>query len=232
LAGISGSAYLLILAIFLVGIFHTIVPDHWLPIAVIARQQNWSRIQTVRAALIAGTGHVISTLLIGLVFWGIGTIFARTAGDYVNTLASLALVGFGAWIAWSSWKEMRSNVAHHHKHGHVTHDHNHFHRHAHYHRHGQNKSHSRTALLLILGSSPMLEGIPAFFAAAPYGAWVIFAMSLVFALGTILTYVVLCVYSTAVLQSARLGVIEPYGEVLSGLVIMAVGFVFWAFPII
>src|SRR6185369_8570826 len=37
----------------------------------------------------------------------------------------------------------------------------------HLHSHGTS---GRTALLLVLGSSPMVEGIPAFFAAAKYGS--------------------------------------------------------------
>ena len=39
------------------------------------------------------------------------------------------------------------------------------------------KTTARTALLLILGSSPMVEGIPAFFAAGKYGVGVIGAMA-------------------------------------------------------
>lgn len=52
----------------------------------------------------------------------------------------------------------------------------HYGNHDHHHGHDHDRSHeiarktsSRTALLLILGSSPMVEGIPAFFAAAKYG---------------------------------------------------------------
>jgi nickel/cobalt transporter (NicO) family protein len=76
-------------------------------------------------------------------------------------------------------------------------------------------------LLLILGSSPMVEGIPAFFAVGKYGVAVISAMAVVFALSTIVTYVVLCVYSTAGLQRVRLGAFQRYGEVLSGAFIAA-----------
>jgi hypothetical protein len=39
----------------------------------------------------------------------------------------------------------------------------------------------RTALLLILGSSPMVEGIPAFFAASTYGVPLLATMAAVFA---------------------------------------------------
>jgi hypothetical protein len=97
----------------------------------------------------------------------------------------------------------------------------------HEHRH---KMTARTALLVILGSSPMVEGIPAFFAAAKYGVGLIIAMSVVFALSTIVTYVVLCVYSAAGLQRVRLGAVERYGEVLSGAFISLVGVAFWIWP--
>ncbi len=99
----------------------------------------------------------------------------------------------------------------------------------HQHRH---KTGGRTALLLILGSSPMLEGIPAFFAAAKFGVGLIIAMSLVFAISTIATYVLLCVYSTVGLQRVRLGGFERYGEILSGAFIALVGIAFWIRPLL
>jgi hypothetical protein len=118
--------------------------------------------------------------------------------------------------------------------------------HAHWHDHGAATDHpifadapphahrhrttGRTALLLILGSSPMVEGIPAFFAAARYGAALIGVMAVLFAASTIATYVLLCVSSTAGLQRWSLGAIERYGEVLSGGFIALVGLAFWLWP--
>ena len=87
-------------------------------------------------------------------------------------------------------------------------------------------------LLLILGSSPMIEGIPAFFAAGKYGIGLIAIMAIVFALSTIATYMLFCVYSTAGLQRLRLGAFERYGEVLSGAFIALVGLAFWIWPIL
>ena len=55
---------LLIGAVAAVGILHTMVPDHWVPIALYARQHGSSKAETARAALMAGTGHVLFTLLI------------------------------------------------------------------------------------------------------------------------------------------------------------------------
>ena len=76
----------------------------------------------------------------------------------------------------------------------------------------------------------MVEGIPAFFAAGNYGVGVIIAMSVVFALSAIVTYVVLS--SAAGLRHVNLGAFERYGEVLSGAFIALVGVAFWLWPVI
>ncbi len=307
---IPGPELLLVGAVAAVGALHTIVPDHWVPIALIARQRGWSKAETARAALQAGTGHVLSTLLIALAVWVAGVAVAARFGHVVDAASAIALVGFGGWVAFSAWRELdpahgpehsHSHMAPHlhgHRHGHggdPLHHHDHDHpdahdaplltedapapaqdplyaplrgetalltRHRHVHRHGSGSAHmhwhdhvpstahpvlagfaaepplhthrhrttARTAMLLILGSSPMVEGIPAFFAAAKYGARLIVPMAAVFALSTIATYVVLCVHATAGLQRLRLGPVERYGEVMSGVVIALVGVVFGLWP--
>jgi ABC-type nickel/cobalt efflux system permease component RcnA len=325
---------LLIGAVAAVGVLHTLVPDHWVPITLIARQRGWTQGQTARAALKAGTGHVVSTLIIALIVWGAGVAFAEKFGHWVDTAASLALIGFGGWIAISSLLAMRGGGhghSHSHSHNHeewagdevhgpelqrietdhgelrlsifeagvpprfrltgadddsvavetirgdgtrqsfamvrrgtywesadtipephqfaarITTDHGghshsydmQFSEHSHGHDghdHGtagqRPKMSSQTALLLILGSSPMVEGIPAFFAAGKYGIGLIVVMSLVFGIATIITYMLLCVYSTAGLQRVSFGPLERYGEVLSGAFIALVGVAFWVWPVL
>ena len=49
-----GPELLLIGAVAAVGVLHTIVPDHWVPITLIARQRGWSKVETARASLQAG----------------------------------------------------------------------------------------------------------------------------------------------------------------------------------
>lgn len=213
---------LLVGAVASVGVLHTIVPDHWLPIAVMARQREWSKSETTRVALKAGRGHVVSTLAIATLVWVAGAAAARRFGNAIDMATSLALVVFGLWIAVSAWIAQHQH-AHPHKHGAHSTDHGHDDG-------GPAPAHGekgRTALMLIVGSSPMVEGIPAFFAAGKYGLPLIVTMSLVFAVTTILTYILLCVFSTAGLQRIRFEVFERQGEVLSGVVIALVGLAFW-----
>ena len=281
-------------AVVMVGVLHTLVPDHWAPIVAIARQRGWSRAETARAAIVAGMGHVTSTLVIAIAVWIAGVAAATRLGHFVDAASSLGLVGFGSWIALSAWRDMRrtSGHIHHHDHRHShVHDHHHherghehsgyafasdvlylplpagtaevtrhLHRHVHgggtphLHRHDhtpetvhpltaiiddeppphmhRHKTTGRTALLLILGSSPMVEGIPAFFAASRYGIAQLAVMATLFAISTITTYVALCVGSVLGIARLRLGTFERYGEVLSGAFITLVGVLFGLWPVL
>jgi len=104
---LGSSAVLLVLAVGLVGVLHTLVPDHWAPITLLARQQGWARAQTLRAATLAGVGHTVSTLLIAVVVWFAGALLAVRFGHIVSALSSVALIAFGTWIAVGSLLEMR-----------------------------------------------------------------------------------------------------------------------------
>jgi hypothetical protein len=217
------AAPLLVATVAAVGVLHTLVPDHWAPIVVIARQRRWSRMRTLRAAAIAGVGHVTSTLALGVVLWFAGAVAAARYGHFVNVVAAHALLAFGAWIAIAGWRELHSHggAHHHHHHDAAGHDHDDDHD------HGRGETHAaasqRTTLLLILGSSPMVEGLPAFLAASTYGAALLAAMAIVFAASTILTYVAVTGAALRGLERVSLGPLERYGEVLSGLVVAAVG---------
>src|SRR5215469_6900525 len=113
-----GPELLLVAAVGVVGVLHTIVPDHWVPITLIARQRGWSKGETARAALQAGTGHVLSTLLIASMVWLAGVPVATRFGHIVDTAASVALVVFGLWFALSAWRGLRGRGGHGHSHSH------------------------------------------------------------------------------------------------------------------
>lgn len=237
------------LAAVAVGVLHTMVPDHWAPIALLARQRGWNRTKTARTAALAGVGHTLSTLVIAAVVWIAGAALAVRFGHLVTLLSSVALVAFGLWIALGSLREIRSAHGGH-GHSHFAHAHPHRHddgvEHRHWHEHHEDDWHpveaetpihehahdtsSRTALLLVLGSSPMVEGIPAFFAASRYGAGLLAVMAVLFAASTILTYVVLCLASASGMERVNLGRFEEYGEVISGSFIALLGLVFLVLP--
>ena len=98
-----GPEILLMISVGVVGVLHTIVPDHWVPITLLARQWGWSKAETARAALQTGIGHVFSTLIIAAVIWIAGVAVAARFGYFVDTVASVALIAFGGWIGIAAW---------------------------------------------------------------------------------------------------------------------------------
>lgn len=240
---IDSTGGVLIVTVAAVGILHTIVPDHWAPIVILARQQGWSLVRTAKSAALAGVGHFTTTLLLGALLWLVGATVAVRYAHLVSLASAIALLGFGFWIAYQGWREMQTDA--HGAHGHTHFEHTHLHEHAdglrHMHRHehheadwhdsgGEGVLHvhdhaasGRTALLLILGSSPMIEGIPAFLAASTKGVGLLAVMAAVFGIATIATYVVLCLAGVRGLQRTSLGPLERYGEVISGLFVAVVG---------
>jgi hypothetical protein len=103
-----GPQLLLVSAVATVGVLHTVVPDHWVPITLIARQRGWSKHETAVAAARAGIGHVLSTLAIGAAVWLAGVAIAERFAHLVDIASSLALIGFGGWIAFSAWGELHA----------------------------------------------------------------------------------------------------------------------------
>lgn len=89
----------------------------------------------------------------------------------------------------------------------------------------------QAGLLILLGSSPMVEGLPAFFAASRYSVGFLVVMAMAFALSTTATYVALVSASLAGLQRIKLGPLERYSEVLSGAFIAIVGLAFLVWPV-
>jgi ABC-type nickel/cobalt efflux system permease component RcnA len=184
---------------------------------------------------------VTTTLLLGVLIWIVGATLAVRYAHLVSLGSALALLAFGLWIAYGGWREARGER---HNHAHFGHAHLHSHEdgleHVHWHEHHEEDRDSavsgvatphthdhtiagRTALLLILGSSPMVEGIPAFLAASTKGFTLLAVMAIAFASATIATYVVMCVAGVTGLQRASVGSFERYGEVLSGLFVAGVG---------
>lgn len=229
---------LLVLAIVAVGILHTAVPDHWAPIAVLARQKGWSGWWTARVAAGAGIGHTVSTLALGAVFWAAGRALALRYAALVNTVGALALIAVGLWIAFGAGRELRGSR------GHLGHFHTHRHSggvsHAHWHTHETpaeveqtdavhehaHPTSSGMAFMLVAGSSPSIEALPVFFAGAPYGIGFVLLLAALFGVCTTGTYVGLSLASAAGLERLNLGPIEKYGEVASGAFVALIGAAF------
>lgn len=75
-----------------VGFGHAVLPDHWLPLAVLGRTQNYPLRRVARLSGLAGIAHVLVSLLLGGVLIGVGLQF-RSRPDSRSLSSNCAAAG-------------------------------------------------------------------------------------------------------------------------------------------
>jgi sulfite exporter TauE/SafE len=87
-----------------VGFLHTILgPDHYLPFIMIGKVREWTLRKTLWLTFLCGVGHVLSSVVIGLVGIAIGAQLQKIEWleGFRGNLAAWALIAFG--LAYAVW---------------------------------------------------------------------------------------------------------------------------------
>jgi nickel/cobalt transporter (NicO) family protein len=81
-----------------IGLFHTLMgPDHYLPFIVMARARKWSLLKTTLITVLCGAGHVLSSIILGVIGIVLGISIRRLelVESFRGGLASWILIAFG-----------------------------------------------------------------------------------------------------------------------------------------
>jgi len=116
-----------------VGLGHAILPDHWVPLAVIGRTRRYPLARVARLSLLAGIAHVMVSLLLGAIIVAIGLQFRSAIEGAQNAIVGTILILTG--IGFAAFELTGRGHGHSHEHGH---SHAHDHTHAGGHRDGDN----------------------------------------------------------------------------------------------
>ena len=210
---------------------HTLLGvDHSLPFIVLGRARRWSLRHTLFVTGLCGTGHVASSVVIGVVGIGLGLTVDGMAwlessrGD----LAAALLMGFGlAYACWAGWRRLRQRE-HSHVHAHAdgtVHRHPHGHHGEHLHVHGSDlKRVTPWALFIIFAFGPCEPLIPLMLVPAFGGNWLgVAAVVAVFGALTVATMLATVAVGHVGVRVDRLGRVGDYGDVIAGLIITASG---------
>ena len=135
----------LLLAAAGVALGHAVMPDHWLPLAVLSRTRLYRTGTVARLSLAAAVAHVVVSLLLGGVVIAVGLQFRATVAGHADLVVGGILLATGAVFLLL---ELRGK-GHGHAHAAGTHDHEHEHEH---HEHGV-RSEGGTAVLDRRGTS-------------------------------------------------------------------------------
>jgi nickel/cobalt transporter (NicO) family protein len=198
----------LIIGSILLSLMHAIIPNHWLPILAIARQQGWPERETLRVTLLAGLAHVAGTILIGVLLGLAGQQFTEWYAEVSAKLIPAALILMGLFFMWQ-------HHTHHHFHINET-------------RLRNVKPHARLVWSLagMMFLSPCLEIEAFFLSAGELGGWAIALIAMVYGLTTVLGMVVWMTIALKGLERYNWHRIEHNAGLITGVLLMAVGLVF------
>ena len=195
------SALVLLLAAAGVGFGHAVLPDHWAPLAVLARTRSDPLHRVVRRSLAAAGTHVALSLLLGAVLIAVGLRFRDTVLRYEDYVVGGLLLATGAVFLILELTGRGHGHSHEGEHGHSHggngHDHAHPHSHDHDHtpssRPGRIQAAAALAVPFGAAASPDLTILPVFLAASALGAATAVGSLVVFAGVTMATIVGLTV---------------------------------------
>ena len=136
------SALVLLLAAAGVGFGHAVLPDHWAPLAVLARARKDPLHRVVRRSLAAAGTHVALSLLLGAVLIVVGLRFRDTVLRYEDYVVGGLLLATGAAFLVLELTGRGHGHSHEGEHGHSHGGHGHAHDHDHHRDHAQDHAHS------------------------------------------------------------------------------------------
>src|ERR1700761_4325032 len=113
-----------------VGFGHAILPDHWVPLAVLGRTRRYPLSRVARLSSLAGVAHVLVSIILGAVIIAVGLQFRSTIQSAQDTLIGCILIATGIGFAALELTGHGHSHDHDHDHDHDGHDHD-GHDHAH-----------------------------------------------------------------------------------------------------
>lgn len=212
------------------GFIHTIMGvDHYVPFVALSKSLNWTKVKTIMITTLCGIGHVLSTILIGIIGIAVGLSLSvfESIENTRGEIAGWLLVVFG--LAYTFYGIYHAKFKHSHSHHHpevnLHHDHEHTHdniEHKHIHREPEKISSWTLFIIFVLGPCEAL--IPVLMIpAANHSVSGLILVTTIFGLATILTMVgmvLLGLYGVDLLPQKKL---EKHIHTFAGLTILICG---------
>lgn len=84
-----------------VGVVHAVLPDHWVPLAVVGRAERWPLIRVAKVSGLAALGHVLASIVLGGVIAFVGLQFQKQVetqqGHIVGGILIITGLSFLVW---------------------------------------------------------------------------------------------------------------------------------------
>jgi nickel/cobalt transporter (NicO) family protein len=219
----SAATPALIAAAAAVGFGHAIMPDHWVPLAVLGRTRGYPLARVARLSSLAGIAHVLVSLLLGAVIIAIGLQFRSGISSAEDTIVGAVLIATG--IGFAAVELSGRGHSHGHDHAHSTpHGHDPASTHTHSHdEHGRVQGLARVMVPFGAAASPDLTILPVFLAATAAGAGTAVGSLVAFATVTISTIVGLTLLGTIGGYQLRGRWLDRWGNSITAATLIIIG---------
>jgi ABC-type nickel/cobalt efflux system permease component RcnA len=226
-----------------VGFGHAILPDHWVPLAVVGRTNRYSLRRVARLSGLAGVAHVLVSVALGGLIIVVGLQFRSTVEHAQNDIVGGLLIATGIGFLVLELAGFGHGHSHEHEHGH-SHAHGHEHPHddeqsresEHSHecvcehrpgveRPGAGRARSLAAIMVPFGAaaSPDLTILPVFLAATTAGVGAAIGSLVAFSVVTVGTIVGLTLAATFGGYQVRGAWLDRWGNLFTAAVLIAIG---------
>jgi nickel/cobalt transporter (NicO) family protein len=207
-----------------VGFGHAVLPDHWVPLAVLGRARRYPLSKIARLSGLAGVAHVLLSIVLGAVIIAVGLQFRASVSSAQDAIIGGLLIatglGFGALQA--------TGRGHRHDHDHHR-DHDHHHDRDHHHIHmDPDAGHGLGRLAAIMvpfgaAASPDLTILPVFLAATTAGVATAVGSVAIFGAVTIGTIVGLTLGAARGGYQIKGDWLDRWGNAVTAVVLVVIG---------
>jgi len=202
--------YQIFIGSLILSIIHALIPNHWLPLIVVAKTEKWTGTETVWATVITGAAHTLSTIIIGIVVGLIGYKLSAKYSMISETIAPAILIVLGMIYVILDFR------SHHHEHDikQLLND-------------TEGKT-SRwfailTSLSVAMFLTPCIEIEAYYFQAGTIGWAGIFVVSVVYILTTLAVMLLLVILGMKGVNKFKSGFLDHHEKGITGLVLIALG---------
>ena len=215
-----------------IGFLHTLLgPDHYLPFVAMARVGDWSRRKTLLVTGLCGLGHVVGSVVLGMVGIAFGLSLSRLEAfeSSRGSWAAWGLILFG--LLYSIWGVRRALRGQQHAHAHAhsngthhLHEHTHAREHLHPHPAGSGSKMTPWVLFVIFLFGPCEALIPLLMFPAATESWTtLILVTGTFGVATVTTMLGLVFASLEGIQRISFPRAQRYGHALAGITILLCG---------
>jgi len=187
-------------------IIHASIPNHWIPLVVIGKTENWTRKETLWVTAITGSAHTASTILVGVFIGLVGhrlssyEFMTRTIAPSILVILGLIFIIIGLKTSPHHHAPMKIDLAH-----------------------NKSKIAIITSLCVAMFFSPCIE-IEAYYFTVGFLGWPgIAGVSIIYLIVTVLGMVLLVDLGRKGVEKIKWQFLEHHEKKITGVVLIVLG---------